>query len=313
MSGMAVTRSDWANTLALLGACLLALACGWTRSGVVVRVADTAGTGTAPVRSDDGVWVAPGPYQRIISLDPAIDDALAEMGLAPRLLAVSSWSYAHGSRARLLQQVPHQLPPGAGLEDLLALHGDLVLVSGASDPLRSAHLRAAGMTVFDCGTERTAADAAQALRQVAALLGQALLGEQLASRFLSRLERVRDPSLPQLSACYVAIYGGELLGGTTGTTYHDLLVAASLDDAAARRGWRDWPTYHQEDLVTMAPQVIVTVTGMGATLRALPGAARIPALAADRIIEVDGDLLAQTGIGELEAAEAVAAARRRLP
>jgi len=298
-----MTRSDGANAVALLGACLLALACGWTRRATDPPAAGAAGSALSQVRSADGAWVATGPYQRIISLDPAIDDALAEMGMSARLLAISSWSYAHGSRARLLQQVPHQL----------ALHGDLVLVSGASDPLRSAHLRAAGMTVFDCGTERTAADAAQALRQVATLLGQAALGEEFASRFLTRLDRVRDPRLPELGACYVATYGGELLGGTAGTTYHDLLVAATLGDAAALHGWRDWPTYHLEDLVAMAPQVILTGTGMGASLRALPGAKRIPALAANRIIEVDPDLLSQTGIGELEAAEAVAAARRRLP
>jgi len=310
---MPVTRSDWANAGALLGACLLALACGWTRAGTAGPAAGASGPAASPVRSADGSWVASGPYRRIISLDPAIDDALAEMGMATRLLAVSSWSYAHGSRARLLHQVPHQLPPGAALEDLLALHGDLVLVSGASDPLRSAQLRAAGMTVFNCGTERTAADAAQALRQVAALLGAGALGEELASRFLSRLDRVRDPRLPPLCACYVAIYGGELLGGTAGTTYHDLLIAAGLSDAAALHGWRDWPTYHLEDLVAMGPQVILTATGMGATLRALPGAGRIPALAAKRIIEVDPELLSLTGIGELEAAEAVAAGRRQLP
>jgi len=309
---MALTRSDGVNAVALLGACLLALACGWQHRAATAADGPS-GTVIAEVRSADGAWVPAGPYQRIISLDPAIDDALAEMGMATRLLAISSWSYAHASRARLLHAVPHQLPAGASLEDLLALQGDLVLVSGASDPLRSAHLRSAGMTVFDCGSERTAADAAQALRQVATLLAQPALGTQLASRFLSRLARVRDPRLPELGACYVAIYGGELLGGTLGTTYHDLLVAATLGDAAMAHGWRDWPTYHLEDLVAMAPQVILTGTGMGATLRALPGAARIPALAADRIIEVDPDLLSLTGIGELEAAEAVAAGRAQLP
>jgi ABC-type hemin transport system substrate-binding protein len=309
---MPPTRSDLINAVALAGACALAALIGYHHGPTAQAASGPPGVHQS-VPSADGAVVLSGDYRRIISLDPAIDDALAEMGQARRLYAISTFSMAHASRARLLQEVPRQLPAGASLEDILSLHGDLVLVTSASDPQRSRRLRSAGVVVFDCGNEATAAQTAAAVRAVAAVIELPGLGEDLSTRFLERLARVADPRLPTPGACYVADYNGSLYGGAQGTNFHELIQAAGYRDLASEHGWKDYPVYHIEDLVVIAPQVVVTARGMGAGLCALPGSERVPALRDHRIIEIDPDLLMITGIGELEAAEAVAHARSRLP
>ncbi len=207
-----------------------------------------------------------------------------------------------------LAAVPARIAAGASAELIAAEHPDLVLVGGTSDPVRTARLRAGGLTVFACGGEGTASDVAAAVRRLGAVLGEDAAGQALAQLFLARLAAVADDEPRRDGAVYCADFAGRLYGGAGGTAIHDVLASSGLLDLAEERGWKDFPEYHLEDLVAMQPRYLVTGTDSVAPLRALPG---IDQLRGCAFVAVDSGLLQVTGIGLVEAAEAVRAAYLR--
>ncbi len=317
-------RIDVANALALAialtSAAAIAYACsprtavgGAAIAVVAPTIVEALPDGGVGVRGSDQVAVRVADYRRIASLVPEADEALAVMGMVDRLSAIGAYSRGHSVYARHLAAVPGTIASGSGVEDVLTLKPDLVLVSAFSDPGRTERLRAAGIPVFHLGSASGAAEAALAVRRIAALCGESALGDRQAERFLQRLARVADPALSKTAACYVECVGTQLFLASAGTNQSDILVAAGFEDAAARVGYRGYGECRIEDLLRIAPAVIIAPVGSGATLAGLVGSAGIPAIAQHRIIEVDAGLLSSPGVAMLDAAEAVAAGRGRLP
>ena len=250
-------------------------------------------------------------FQRIVSLGIVSDAALAALCEPQRVLAISAWST--GPVARQWSGKPRL----AGLDDLeaiIALHPDLVLVStsdasggSGTEAERLARLRAAGVRVETLGPMRGLATYAVDLAHIGDLLGRGDEARLIGQRLGERLARIADPTAVRPRALYVAAFSGTLFGGTTGTSYHDVLVAAGCTDAAAA-AYAGWPQFSVEQVITLAPEVIVTKRGMGDALRALPG---MTALRQTRIIEITGDLLEDPGPRLLEAAEELHAVLQR--
>lgn len=236
-------------------------------------------------------------FQRIVSLGMVSDAALAELCEPDRVVGVSAWST--GPVARRWSDKPRL----RGLDDLeavIALHPDLVLVSSdGGDVDRLERLRAAGVRVETLGAMRGLATYTADLARIGDLLGRGDEARLAGQRLHERLARVADPTRPQPLALYVATYGETLFGGTVGTSYHDVLLAAGCRDAAQGH-FTDWPQYGVEQVVSLAPEVIVTKRGMTAALRALPG---MHVLSHTRFLELDGALLEDPGPRLLEAAE----------
>ena len=266
---------SWLN----LGALLIAISLS------LVAVAGTRGP--APITG-----VAPGPgFQRIVSLGIVSDAALAELCEPPRVVAVSAW--CSGPLARRWSGMPRL----SGLDDLeaiIALHPDLVLVSieGTSND-RVERLRAAGLRVETLGPMHGLDTYIANLAQIGDLLGRGAEARLSGRRLGERLARIADPAAAKPRAVYVAGYGGTLFGGTVGTSYHDVLLAAGCRDAAAE-GYSGWPQYSREQLLALHPEIVVTK--LGAEPPPLPGA---------RVIALPGELLEDPGPRLLEAAEAL--------
>jgi iron complex transport system substrate-binding protein len=107
------------------------------------------------------------------------------------------------------------------------------------------------------------------------------------------------------TAIYVAAIGPAVYGGTVGTSYHDVLEAAGLVDAAAGR-FRDWPAYSAEQVIALAPEHLVTKAGRGSALCHHPGLDRLGACQiAGGVIELPDALLDEPGPAMLDAAEAL--------
>lgn len=291
--------STWLN----LGAFILALA---------LAVLAVAGAGTSTQLRLAPVTIPTAGFQRIVSLGIVSDAALAALCEPQRVIAVSAWST--GPVARQWSGKPRL----SGLDDLeaiIALHPDLVLVSTSdtggglgAEADRLARLRAAGLRVEPLGPMRGLATYAGDLARIGDLLGRGEEGRLIGQRLSERLARIADPSAVGQRAVYVAAFSGTLFGGTTGTSYHDVLVAAGCVDAAATI-YAGWPQYSVEQLITLAPELIVTKRGMGDVLRALPG---MNAMHSTRIIELTGELLEDPGPRLLEAAEELHAALKPL-
>jgi ABC-type Fe3+-hydroxamate transport system substrate-binding protein len=96
-----------------------------------------------------------------------------------------------------------------------------------------------------------------------------------------------------------------MYGGTRGSSYYDVLTYAGLIDVAAK-DFQGWPSYSPELLLTLDPEIIVTHTGMRSLLcdRVELGRLRACRPQGD-VIEVDGALMSDAGLGMLDAAEVI--------
>ncbi len=285
---------------ALLGAALAVPPAPTARAtvapaGSAATATDASGT-ALPVRD----------YRRIASAGLAADGLLAALVEPARVVAYSSfstgpesWRYAGGPRLTGLQD----------LEAIVALRPDLVLCCPyGNEHDRLARLRAAGVTVCDFGEQGGVDDLLRQARLLGALIGHAERAERFCAEFTRRLRAVSadlPPERPRRRALLLDVVGDYLYGGTVGTSYHDVLLAAGLADAAAAR-YRKWPQYAVEEIIALDPDLLVTATGNAARLRRLPALAGLRALRDPAgIVEVPAAVLGDPGPAMLTAAEAL--------
>src|SRR6185503_2991920 len=153
------------------------------------------------------------------------------------------------------------------VEALLGVHPDLVLVNSLGDHAFVQRLRDAGLIVFDLGPMRGVTTFLSNLLAVGWLVGREQAARTLAGQFRSRLEAVARgvPLSARRGALYLGVHGNQLFGGTRGSSYHDLLRYAGLEDVAARQ-FEGWPSYDPEQLLGFDPEFVVTQTGARAAL-----------------------------------------------
>jgi iron complex transport system substrate-binding protein len=310
-----VKRTTWVNGVAFLGSLAIAaaLAPGQSRRPVVeatalfnpaspVRKVALPGGGTA-VLDSLGYPVPLRPYQRIVSTSIVTDRLLLELCEPDRILAFS----AAGARESLhaFQYAGKPAVEGLGaLEGLISLKPDLLLMSRFGDAGRVSKLRAAGIEVFDLGELHGVASLGPIAAWVGELVGHPDRAAMLMKTFQRRMAGVAASlgGRKRRTAIYVAAIGPALIGGTEGTSYHDVLVAAGLIDAAAGR-YKNWPQYSAEQLMALDPELLVTKTGMGNALCAYPGLEHLRACTPGRVIELPPGMIEDPGLTMLETAE----------
>ncbi len=288
-----MTRTSLVNGLAL-GAAIAASVLAAPSGPAATRA--TPAARDAPARAE---------ARRIASASTVADALLFELCARERVVAITAQSGA-GRDAHRFEGLP-AIRSLDDVEAILGLHPDALVAHNVADPARVARLRAAGVRVLDLGPLEGRATLGDDARAIAALCGAGDAGERWARAFERRMDAVAgDVLAPRQRALYLNVYGDRFMGGTDGTSYHDVLVAAGLADAAAATH-DGWPTYDVEELLALDPDLLVTRAGMGAaicahsTLRGLRACRAGP-------IELGPDLLDDPGPGMLEAAEALHAA-----
>jgi iron complex transport system substrate-binding protein len=245
-------------------------------------------------------------YARIASISLVADHVLWELCEPERWVGVSALSkssehfgYRHTQRTAITSPTD--------LEAILALHPDLLLINHFGDPRYVERLRERGVVVFDLGEMRGMETLLPNMRAIGALLGKATQADALAHGFALRLQAV-DAGLshePRPRALYLSAYGKQLYGGAAGTSYHDVLTAAGLIDAAAPR-FRGWPALDAEQVLSLDPEIIVTKLGMSREICRFPGLGQArPCRGQGRIIEVDPELIDDPSLPMLQAAESL--------
>jgi iron complex transport system substrate-binding protein len=262
--------------------------------------------GTRTLTDARGTVIPLGDYRRIISLAGPADQLLQILCDPARVAAYSTFSRAATAAG---PGAPPRLNGLGDLEAILALHPDLVLLSaGAGDGPRIDRLRSSAITVVDLGDEAGLASLESEALVIGTLLGVPTRARELVSTLSSRMAAVHarlQEARPHRRALVLMAYGTQLYGGTSGTSYHDVLDAAGLVDAAAAR-YQGWPQYRIEEVITLDPDLIVTATGMRAVLERVPGLLAMSAFRTPGgIVELDDSLLSDAGPGMLEAAEAL--------
>ncbi|HAT09273.1 MAG TPA: hypothetical protein DCS97_01445 [Planctomycetes bacterium] len=266
---------------------------GTVSSAAIVSVRDARG-GELPVRA----------YARIAALDLVSDELVGHLVEPARICAVSAWT--QGPEAWRHAGLP-RIEGLNDLEGLIRLRPDLVLVSTFGGEVdRIQRLRDAGIAVFDLGPAGGMRELTRNLRIVAQLIGAAERGERLAAQLERRMAAVAarvPPTSPRLRALVLTPVVDVVYGGTTGSSFHDIVVSAGLADAAEGRYREPWPRIGAEDALAIDPDLVVTRGGAREALARLPGFARLRALRDGRVIELPVELFDSPGLSMLDAAE----------
>ena len=168
-----------------------------------------------------------------------------------------------------------------------------------------ARLREAGIVVFDLGDTRDAHTTAANIKALGTLLEERVRAARLLGSYrrelaaLAQVASTRD----RLPGVYLTNVGGVWFGGTSGSSYGDLLRLAGVEDLAAASGYRDWPQFSREQILSLAPPLVITRAGGrealcgDSVLRQVP-ACRRPG----QIIEMPPAYDSDPGLGLVQAA-----------
>lgn len=315
------SRTQVANAAALVVAIALALTLGYDRrqrgATAPLSLAPTVSSVKRVLLHEGGFAVADASghlvplrrYERIVSTNLVSDHLLLELAEPSRILAVSRISALHSPwRWRFAGKATVD---GMGpVETIIALKPDLVLMNVFGGTGRAEQLRAAGIAVFNLGELRGVATFLPTAEVVGELVGAPDRAQVFVDRFRQRLARV-DAGLgtrPRRRAVYLAVIAGSVIGGTRGTSYHDVLTNAGLIDAAAEHH-TDWPKYRPEQIAALDAEVIVTKDGMAEAVCAHPGLEALPACRhPGHVLTLPEGLLEEPGMAMLDAAERLFAA-----
>lgn len=302
------TRSSRKQLLLLLASLGLGLLAMHTSENSAGRHRDESTAGSSRCVDVGGRAVRCGSFRRIASGSLLADQLLDAVADADRIVAFSR----HGTDrvfAHRLRDRP-AVDPNDDPERLLSLRPDLLIVNHFLDPGKRRRLEDSGVVVFDLGPMRGADSFVENLILVARLVGAEERGVRLARGFRRRFDAVASdvPTDARPTGAYVAVYGTQIYGGTRGTSFHDVLLAAGLRDAEAER-FEGWPALSSEAILEMDPDHLITSVGRRALICEHPG---LGALRACRtrggIVEVSPGIVDDPGFAMLDTAEEVRAA-----
>lgn len=244
-------------------------------------------------------------YVRIVSTSTIADQVLVEIIDPDRVLAVSG----HTLRTQGFRTYKDKIgvERARDIETIIELRPDIVFINNFIDRRQVERLKDAGLNVFDLGEMRGLQTLLPNIRQLAGVLDVPELGEKLIQDLVRQLRAVSAdiPDADKRLGLYVGIHGSQLYGGTTGTSFHDVLVAGGLRDVAAAAGFQGWPAYTNEQLLSLDPPWIITNPGTERSLCRHPGFQSLSACREGRVRSIETDLLTDPGLGILRAAEAV--------
>lgn len=295
--------------------CAAVLTSTWLTWAFSVRVpndsemADEAETLPMEAVDADGQVVPTRAYSRVASASTIADQVLIEIVEPSRIIAVSRHSL-NGPVDPWRYDGKTGIGRAEDLEMIIQLQPDMVFLNGFVDIRTVQRMKEAGLRVFNLGEMRGLDTLIPNIKQVAAVMGVPERGETLVAEFERRLAAVASdiPEDERVRALYAGIHGDRLYGGTAGTSFHDVLVAAGLVDVAAEAGFRDWPAYTNEQILTLDPPWIITNDKSEEAFCRHPGFHALSACRNDRVRGIPTDLLTDPGLGMLRAAESVHAA-----
>lgn len=256
----------------------------------------------APAVVDASGRVVPiGERERVVAVSTSATPAAWALLDPERIVGVAAWSRNNGWDGWRYGGVA-TIESANDVESILSLRPDLVLYNSLGNEAAIQRLVERGVAVFDLG-QMTGVDAY--LHQMATL-GVLLEREERAVDYILRLEAMEQglacEGVDRVAGAYISVYGTRYYGGARGTTFHDVLRMAGLDDAAA--DYEGWPEYTTEELIALNPPYVLTAEGMGAQLCSRPELRTLQACAnpGQRIVELDGELLNDAAEGMFVAA-----------
>jgi len=200
------------------------------------------------------------PTPRVVSFSPAISGMLFAMGLGRHVVGVTRFCTRPsgqddipvvGDRARV------------SAEAILATKPDIVLIQQNPDDF-AAVTNIVPQIRIEHFTIETFADVAAAMKTIGKLLGNEPVGVAASDAFGARLAAVRRKTakLPRPKVLFVLGYDKPSTGGA-GTFMDEMIEAAGGRDAATSAGYHGWKRLNRENIIAMAPDVLICQVSTG--------------------------------------------------
>lgn len=190
----------------------------------------------------------------IVSLNPCTDAILAEVADPAQIAALSSYSSDPASSSMDLATARRFRAVDGTVEEVAALHPDLVVGGNFMGPATVGALGRMGVRLEQFGIAPTVAESEAQVRRLAALAGHPERGEALVARIEAALAANRPPA-GAASPAIVWQSGGIVPGEET--LISDLLVRTGFSNAAAARGMKQADVLPLETMLAAPPRVIL--------------------------------------------------------
>jgi iron complex transport system substrate-binding protein len=244
--------------------------------------------------------------QRVVSVNLCTDQLALMLAAPGQLISVSR--LAHDPASSAMVEAAKNLPTnGSGAEEVYLLNPDLVLAGTFTAAATVNMLRDLGIEVVLFAPARALSDVPERIAQMGKALGREQEAAALIDAYEAELKQLSDaPPEDRFRAAltYVNSYssGDATLAG-------DILRVAGFDNAAAEVGLTSVGTLALEDLILLAPDVIIQGRDYPGTARAEDNL-RHPALRALTSTRLAGELTDRDWIcGTPHVLEAIATMR----
>ena len=192
-------------------------------------------------------------HPSIVSLNPCTDAILAEVADPQQIAGLSHYS-SDPAASSMDVGVARRFPSVSGsVEELAALHPDLVIGSTFTPPASVHAMERMGLRFSAFGAANTVADSQAQVRAIAALAGHPARGAALNARIDRALALAAPP--PGAAVPAIVWQSGGMVAGP-GALISELLARTGFSNLAAARGLRQADLLPLEDLLAQPPQVI---------------------------------------------------------
>lgn len=245
----------------------------------------------------------------VVSLNPCTDAILAEVAEPQQILAISAYSQDPAASSMDLATARRFRAVSGTVEEVLALHPDLVVGSTFTPPATAQAMARLGMRFEQFGMAGTVEESEAQVRRLAALAAHPERGEALIARMRAALDANRAPAGEAVSA--LVWQSGGIVPGE-GTLIADLLRRTGFANAAAARGLGQADILPLEQVLADPPRLILAAShGAGNEDRMLAHPA-LAKLQGTRREVLDPSLLWCGGPTIIRAAERLGVVRRSI-
>lgn len=189
----------------------------------------------------------------VVTLDSCADQLALALAGDGQILALSR--SATGPFSYYLDRARNFPAHHGTAEEILLLHPDVVLSTGAGDPGLAQLLEGLGIRVEKLGLPETIEEAIGSLRQAGRILNQDESAARLAASAEQQLSALESEKGKPVSAVYMSPSG---ITTGSGTFLDEVMRLAGLDNLVADEGVRGWSSFDVEGFITLHPDILVT-------------------------------------------------------
>jgi len=246
----------------------------------------------------------------IVSLNPCSDAVLAEIAGPGQLRAISAFSHDPASSSMDLALAKRFPATGGTVEEVLALHPDLVVADDFLPAVTAAALAGQGIRVERISIARSVHESLAQVRRLAALTGRPAAGEAMVAGIDAALAQAAPPKGTAPIAAVVWQSGGIVPGEQS--LIGDLLRRTGFASLSAARGLGQADLLPLESMLADPPRVILAAGDPKSNEDRLLRHPALAALKGTRRERLDPRLLWCGGPGIAATAKRLAAIRERL-